>query len=144
MSSIGYRQNEIVAEFSKFSHWEERYRYIIKLGQKLGPMDERLKVEENKVKGCQSQVWISARLNEERKLEFIADSDALIVRGLVSLLLRVYSQATCSEILSAQPHFVSQLGLDSYLSPSRANGLYSMIKQIKYYAMAYQTLIDKE
>ena len=143
MGSIEQRQNEIVSEFSRFSDWEQRYRHLIQLGQELRGMDESLKVEENKVSGCQSQVWMVVTTNESRQLEFMADSEALIVRGLLSLLLRVYSRASCSEILHSSSHFIVELGLDHHLSPSRANGLHSMIKKIKYYAMAYQALLNK-
>ena len=142
MNLIKERQDKILLEFSRFSNWEERYRYLIHLGRKLEGMDESLKTEENKVKGCQSQVWISVTLKGQ-ELEFVADSDALIVRGLLSLLLRVYSGACCLEILHSSSDFISELGLDTHLSPSRSNGLYSMMKQIKYYAMAYQALLKE-
>lgn len=134
--SLKDRQNEIVAEFSGLTDWENRYKKLIELGKALPELPDSKKLEDFKVKGCQSQVWIHARMEDGRIL-FEADSDALLVRGLVALLLRVYSNATPAEILSTPPDFVKEIGLESKLSPSRANGLFSMIKQMKFYAMAF-------
>jgi cysteine desulfuration protein SufE len=133
------RQRQIVAEFSNLKDWEERYKKLIELGKSLPDLPDAKKIEDYKVKGCQSQVWIHASLRDGRVI-FEADSDALLVRGLVALLLRAYSEATPAEILSTPPEFVKEIGLESKLSPSRANGLFSMIKQIKFYAMAFQSL----
>jgi cysteine desulfuration protein SufE len=130
------RQREVVAEFAGLAGWEERYKKLIELGKALPHLPDAKKSEDYKVKGCQSQVWIHASMKDGRVI-FEADSDALLVRGLVALLLRVYSDATPKEILETQPDFVKEIGLESKLSPSRANGLFSMIKQMKYYAMAF-------
>ncbi|MGZ6480491.1 MAG: SufE family protein [Bdellovibrionales bacterium] len=139
MSLLLDRQKKIVAEFSGLSNWEDRYKKLIELGKALPDLPDEKKLEDYKVKGCQSQVWFHAKL-VDGKVIFEADSDALLVRGLVALLLRIYSDATPDEILVTPPDFVKEIGLESKLSPSRANGLFSMIKQIKYYAMAFQAM----
>ena len=144
VSLIEERQKGIVVEFSKLSHWEDRYKYLIQLGRDLPVMDDKLRVEENRVRGCQSQVWMFVKLNQKNQLEFVADSEALIVRGLLSLLIRTYSRSSCDEILNSSVQFISDLGFDHHLSPSRSNGLYSIIKQIKYYAIAYSALLNKD
>ncbi len=136
---IAQRQKDIVAEFSGLADWEARYKKLIDIGKALPALPDAKKLEDFKVKGCQSQVWIHASVEGGRVI-FEADSDALLVRGLVALLLRVYSNATPKEILETPPDFVKEIGLESKLSPSRANGLFSMIKQMKYYAMAFQAL----
>lgn len=136
------RQQQIVAEFAGLSDWEARYKKLIELGKALPELPASKKLEDFKVKGCQSQVWIHARL-DEGKVIYEADSDALLVRGLVALLLRVYSGAAPAEIIHTAPDFVKEIGLESKLSPSRANGLFSMIKQIKYYAMAFQSILER-
>ncbi len=133
------RQQQIVSDFSGLSDWEDRYKKLIELGKALPELPEAKKTEDAKVKGCQSQVWMHARL-EDGKVVFEADSDALLVRGLVALLLKVYSRSTPDEILATPPDFVREIGLESKLSPSRANGLFAMIKQMKYYAMAFKAL----
>ena len=137
--SLLERQKQVVTEFSGLSDWEDRYKKLIDFGKSLPDLPEEKKLEDYKVKGCQSQVWMHARL-EQGKIVFEADSDAILVRGLVALLLRVYSNATPQEILATPPDFVKEIGLESKLSPSRANGLFSMIKQMKFYAMAFQTM----
>ncbi len=134
--TLSERQKQIVAEFAGLHDWEERYKKLIEIGKSLPELPDAKKLEDFKVKGCQSQVWMHARL-EDGRIIFEGDSDALLVRGLVALLLRVYSDATPTEILNTPPEFVKQIGLESKLSPSRANGLFSMIKQIKFYAMAF-------
>jgi cysteine desulfuration protein SufE len=134
--SMMERQKQIVAEFGGLSDWEDRYKKLIELGKNLSDLPESKKLDDYKVKGCQSQVWMHARIEDGRVI-FEADSDALLVRGLVALLLRVYSNATPVEILNTPPDFVKEIGLESKLSPSRANGLFSMIKQMKFYAMAF-------
>lgn len=136
---LSTRQQQIVAEFSGFSDWEDRYKKLIEFGKQLPDLPDAKKTEDSKVKGCQSQVWMHARL-ENGRVMYEADSDALLVRGLVSMLLKVYSGATPVEIISTPPDFVKEIGLESKLSPSRANGLFSMIKQMKFYAMAFQAL----
>jgi cysteine desulfuration protein SufE len=134
------RQQEIIREFSSITDWEDRYKKLIELGKSLPDLPDEKKQEDFKVKGCQSQVWMHARI-QDGKIHFEADSDALLVRGLVHLLLRVYSDATPEEILNTPPDFVKEIGLETKLSPSRANGLFSMIKQMRFYALAFQTMM---
>jgi len=134
------RGDQISAEFSKLSSWEDRYKKIIALGKALPDLPEELRTEEAKVKGCQSQVWLHAKLNSRGEIEFQGDSDALLVKGLVALLLKIYSGSTPKEILTTPPDFLKAIGFEGNLSPSRANGLFSMIKQIRYYATAYGVL----
>jgi cysteine desulfuration protein SufE len=133
------RQKQLVAEFASFSDWEDRYKKLIEFGKKLPDLPEAKKTEDARVKGCQSQVWMHAHM-DGRNVIFEADSDALLVRGLVAMLLRIYSNAAPAEIINTAPDFVREIGLESKLSPSRGNGLFSMIKQMKYYAMAFQSL----
>ena len=136
------RQNQLVSEFSQLRSWEDRYKKLIAIGKELPPMDESKKSEDVKVKGCQSQVWLVATVDSEKRVHFEADSDAMIVRGLVALLLRIYSNAMADEILSTPPEFVKKIGFETNLSPSRANGLYSLIKQIMRYATAFKILAE--
>lgn len=138
---MSQRQLKIVEEFSALQNWEERYKRIIERGKTLKDFPKDLYDDKYKVRGCQSQVWLHARLTPEGLVEFSADSDALIVKGLVALLLEVYSLATPSEILQASPNFLKEIGLDGQLSPSRANGLYAMVKQIFYYAQALEAVL---
>lgn len=133
------RQQQIVAEFTGLSDWEDRYKKLIEFGKRLPELPAAKKTEDVKVKGCQSQVWMHARFEGEQVI-FEADSDALLVRGLVAMLVFVYSGSTPAEVLSTAPDFIKDIGLESKLSPSRANGLFSMVKQMKYYAMAFQAL----
>lgn len=137
MNLITERSNKIVDSFMQIKDWEDRYSQIIQLGKDLAPMSEELKIESNKVKGCQSQVWLSVQ-EREGKLFFLADSDASIVKGIVALLVEVYSGSTPEEILNFRSDFIDKIGLRQHLSMSRANGLNSMIKQIGFYALAYQ------
>ena len=127
----------IVDDFLKFSNWEDRYKHLITLGKSLGPMQEEHKTEVNKIKGCQSQVWLHAELVGD-KIIFTADSDASIVKGVIALLVQVYSGSTPDEILVTKPTFLEEIGLKEHLSMSRANGLTAMIKQISFYAMAFK------
>ena len=138
--SIASRTQNIVAEFQSLPTWEERYKRLIERGKKMGDLPDEKKQEEAKVRGCQSQVWLHARLDDQGKIVFEADSDAMIVKGLVALLLEVYSHATPDEILATSPQFLKDLGFESHLSPSRANGLYAMVRQIMYYATAFKAL----
>lgn len=134
--SMTDRQREIIELFSALPTWEDRYKKLIALGKELPEMPEDLKKEDLKVKGCQSQVWLHARM-EDGKVIYTADSDAVLVKGLVAVLLRLYSVATPQEILATPPDFIKEIGLDGKLSPSRANGLHAMVKQMKLYAMAF-------
>lgn len=131
------RVKNIIEEFSRFEGWEERYKYLIGLGKDLKPMNEDKKTEDNKVRGCQSQVWLYPEW-VEGKIHFTADSDAAIAKGIVALLVRVYSEASPEDILSTRPNFVEEIGLKQHLSMNRANGLASMLKQISLYAVAFQ------
>lgn len=135
------RIDQLKKEFDTLVQWEDRYKKLIDWGKALPSAPPSLHTEENKIKGCQSQVWLSTKLNEDKTLHFEADSDALIVKGLVALLLGVYQDLAPSEILQTSPQFLKDLGLESHLSPSRANGLQAMVKQIQYYATAYQFLL---
>lgn len=137
--SISDKQQALLKEFSNLEDWEQRYKAIIQKGKSLPLMEDQYKTDDNKVRGCQSQVWIHAEFNSEAKtISFQADSDAMIVKGLVAVLLEVYSDSTPDEILSTPVDFLKELGLQQHLSPSRANGLYSMLKQIIFYATAFK------
>ena len=131
-------QNEIIDEFSMFEDWEERYQYMIDLGKDLPLIDEKYKTNDNIIKGCQSKVWVHADLDED-KINFTADSDAIITKGIIAILIRVFSNQHPKDILEANTDFIDEIGLKEHLSPTRANGLVSMIKQLKLYAIAYQT-----
>ncbi|HSJ12427.1 MAG TPA: SufE family protein [Gillisia sp.] len=141
MSNIKEIQAEIVEEFSMFDDWMQRYEYMIELGKSLPLIEEKYKVDENLIKGCQSKVWVHADL-EGDKLVFTADSDAIITKGIVALLVRVFSNQHPKDILEADTTFIDEIGLKEHLSPTRANGLVSMIKQLKMYAVAYQTQLN--
>jgi cysteine desulfuration protein SufE len=138
---INNRIEQLKVEFSSFSDWEDKYKHIIGLGKALEEMPEDLKTEENKVKGCQSQVWLHATL-VDGKIIFQADSDASIVKGIISVLVGVYSNSTPEDVLGTKPDFLDEIGLRQHLSMSRANGLSSMVKQISIYALAFQTKIN--
>ncbi|MBE7645031.1 SufE family protein [Tenacibaculum finnmarkense] len=131
-------QEEIIDEFSMFDDWMERYEYIIDLGKSLPIIKDSFKLDENLIKGCQSKVWLYSELAGDSIL-FTADSDAILTKGIVALLLRVYSNQTPQAILAAKTDFIDEIGLKEHLSPTRANGLVSMIKQIKMYAIAQQS-----
>ncbi|MFK8058911.1 MAG: SufE family protein [Polaribacter sp.] len=131
-------QEEIIDEFSMFDDWMERYEYIIELGKSLPIINDAYKLDQNLIKGCQSKVWLYSELDED-KVKFTADSDAILTKGIVALLLRVYSEQKPANILAAETSFIDEIGLKEHLSPTRANGLVSMIKQIKMYAIAQQT-----
>jgi cysteine desulfuration protein SufE len=137
MNQIQARQEDIVTEFEALASWEDRYKKLIDMGRHLEEMPEQYKTEHNKVKGCQSQVWLFAQLNDEGGMLLFGDSDALLVKGLVAVLLRAYSGAKPEEILHTPPEFLKTLGFEGNLSPSRANGLHSMLKQIKFFATAF-------
>ena len=137
MMSIKEKQQELIDDFTFLSDWEQKYEYIIDLGKELKGLPEEKKKEDILIKGCQSQVWLDAELRDG-KIFFLADSDGILPKGIISLLVGVYSGHTAEEILAADFDFISEIGLQEFLSPSRANGLASMIKQIKFYAVAYQ------
>ena len=131
------RSQKLVEEFRSFQQWEDRYKKIIQMGKNLPDLPEEFRQEKFLVKGCQSQVWLHAELDDEGKMLLKADSDALIVKGLVAVLLQVYSGLTPKEVLASSPQFMEDLGFKESLSPSRANGFVSMIKQIMLYAQAF-------
>ena len=137
VKSINDIQEEIIEEFSFFDDWMEKYEHIIAFGKELPELDETYKVDENLVKGCQSRVWLNAELENDR-LKFEADSDAIITKGLVGLMVRVLSDHPPQEIAEADLYFIDRIGLREHLSPNRANGLASMIKKMKMYGLAYQ------
>ncbi len=132
-------QQEIINEFSAFEDWMDKYAYLIELGNELPPLEEKYKTDQNIIRGCQSQVWINAEYSEG-KIEYRGESDALIVKGLVSLVLRVVNGRTPDEIINADFHFIDSIGLKEHLSPTRSNGLLAMIKQIKLYAVAFKKI----
>jgi cysteine desulfuration protein SufE len=134
-------QNEIIDEFSYFEDWEERYQYMIDLGKTLPIIEDQYKTEDNIIKGCQSKVWVHANL-EDDKINFTADSDAIITKGIIAILIRAFSNQHPKDIIEANTDFIDKIGLKEHLSPTRANGLVSMIKQIKLYAIANQTQLN--
>ena len=142
--TINEIQDEIIEEFEGLTDWMDRYAYIIDLGNTLPYYPEALKTPENLIEGCQSRVWIDAKEEADGELKFEADSDALIVKGIVALLLRVLSGHTPQEILDADLYFIDKIGLKEHLSPTRSNGLVSMVKQIHNYALAYKTKQDAQ
>ncbi|MBO5660505.1 MAG: SufE family protein [Bacteroidaceae bacterium] len=131
-------QDEIIEEFSDFDDWMDRYQLLIDIGSEQEPLDEKYKIEKNLIDGCQSRVWLQADLIDGR-IHFQAESDALIVKGIVSLLVRVLSDHTPQEIIDADLYFIERIGLREHLSPTRSNGLLAMLKQMKMYALAYRT-----
>ena len=137
MSTLKERADAITAEFVKAPDWESRYKLLISMGKALPDLPDDLRTEDAKVNGCQSQVWLYAQKNAQGQIIFQGDSDALLVKGLVALLLKIYSGSTAQEILTTPPDFLKAIGFEGNLSPSRANGLFSMLKQIRYYAMAF-------
>ena len=135
--TIQEAEQEIIEELSDYEDWMDKYQRLIDLGNEQEPLDEKYKTESNLIDGCQSRVWLQADY-EDGKIHFQAESDALIVKGIVSLLLRVFSDRTPDEILNADLRFIEEIGLKEHLSPTRSNGLVAMIKQIRLYAMAFK------
>jgi cysteine desulfuration protein SufE len=135
--------DQIVSEFSYFEDWMDKYNYLIEMGKSLPMIEEKYKVDSNLITGCQSRVWLHADF-EDGRIFFTADSDAVITKGIVNLLIRVFSGHTPREIIDAQTEFLDSIGLKEHLSPTRSNGLLSMIKQIKLYALAYKTQQDQK
>lgn len=134
-------QKDIIEEFSMFDDWEERYQYMIDLGKSLPIIDEKFKTEDHIIKGCQSKVWVHAEMLNDLVV-FTADSDAIITKGIIAILIRVFSNQSPQAIIDANTDFIDEIGLKDHLSPTRANGLVSMIKQLKMYAIAYQTQLQ--
>lgn len=137
MQTVDEVQQGIIDEFSLFSDWMDKYAYIIEQGNALEPLDEQYKTPENLIKGCQSRVWLQTEYRDGR-LFFGAESDALIVKGLLALVLRVFSGRTPGEIIGSDLRFMKEIGLTEHLSPTRSNGLLSVIQQVRYYAVAYK------
>jgi len=138
VSSIQERKEEIIDEFSMFDDWMQKYEYMIELGKTLPMIDEKYKVEENVIKGCQSKVWVYAEMDDDQ-VSYTADSDAIITKGIIAILIRVFSGQKPEDIINADTSFIDEIGLKEHLSPTRANGLVSMIKQMKMYAIAYNS-----
>ena len=139
---ISDTQNEIVEEFAGLGEWMERYNYLIDLGKNLPMIDQAFRNDEYLIRGCQSRVWLNADLRDG-KVYYTADSDAIITKGIAALMIRVFTGHTPDEILKADLHFIDRIGLKEHLSPTRSNGLVSMINQMRYYAMAYQAKQQK-
>jgi len=135
--TINERQDEIIDEFTGLDDWMDRYQLLIDIGNDQDPLPEQYKTDQNLIDGCQSRVWLQADYRDGR-IYFAAESDALIVKGIVSLLIRVLSNATPQEIIDADLYFIDQIGLKDHLSPTRSNGLVAMVKQMRLYALAYQ------
>lgn len=138
--TIEEKQSEIISEFNDIDDWMDRYSYIIDLGNSLPPIDEALKTPDHLIEGCQSRVWLDARRDDDGKIRFTADSDAIIVKGIISLLVQVLDGHTPDEILEADLHFINDIGLAENLSPTRSNGLLAMLRQIRAYAMAFKAI----
>ena len=141
MATINEIQDSIIEEFSDFEDWLDRYQLLIDLGGDQDPLPEEYKTDNNLIEGCQSRVWLQADL-VDGKVQFRAESDALIVKGIVSLLIKVYSGHTPDEILEVEPYFVEAIGLKEHLSPTRSNGLLAMIKQMRLYALAFKAKMN--
>jgi len=135
--NIAETEREIINEFALFDSWDDKYEYIIDLGKRLAPLDPKYKIDENRVRGCQSSVWLVADF-KDGKLFFQADSDAVIVKGLISMLIRVLNKRTPDEIIEAKMDFIREIGMTTHLAQTRSNGLLSMVKQMKHYALAYK------
>lgn len=142
--TIDEKQNQIIEEFSEIDDWMDRYGYIIDLGNSLPAIDESLKTPEHLIEGCQSRVWLDAAMDDSGKVHFTADSDAIIVKGIISLLIDVLNDHTPDEILNADLRFIDAIGLAENLSPTRSNGLLAMVKQMRMYALAFKSLQDKQ
>lgn len=139
---IREKEKEIVEEFAMFEDWDSKYEYLIDLGKELPSIGEEYKTDQYRIKGCQSQVWLNAELREGR-IRFYADSDAIITKGIIALLVRVFDNETPEDIMAADLNFINEIGLNAHLSPTRSNGLLSMIKQMKMFAIAFRTKTDE-
>ena len=141
--SINEIQDQIIEEFSVYDEWLDKYEYLIELANTLDVIEDTKKTPDNIIQGCQSRVWLDASLDEDGTLSFRADSDAIITKGIIALLIRVYNHQKPDDIVNAELYFVDEIGLSANLSPTRANGLLAMIKQIRYYALAFRALEKK-
>lgn len=140
--SVADEQDKMVEKFSEIEEWDDKYSLLIKMGKDLGELDPTIKIDKNKISGCQSQVWMHAKLKDDKMIIF-GDSDAMIVKGLVALLIKVYSNQNPEDILSSPPQFLNEIGIDKHLSPTRKNGLGAMLKQIQLFALAFKALNSK-
>lgn len=138
--TINERQDEVIEEFEMFEDWMNKYEYLISLGKELPLIEEAKKTEENIIKGCQSRVWLAADMNDS-KIQFTADSDAIITKGIISLMIRILTESSPKEIMETELYFIDKVGLKEHLSPTRSNGLVSMVKQMKMYAIAYSSKV---
>ena len=138
MKTINELQDEVIEEFSDFDDWMDKYQLLIDLGNEQEPLDEKYKTEQNLIDGCQSRVWLQADM-EDGNVVFQAESDALIVKGIIALLIKVVSGHTPDEILNSDLYFIEKIGLKEHLSPTRSNGLLAMVKQMRMYALAFQS-----
>ena len=136
-------QDEIIAEFSEYEDWMDKYQLLIDLGNEQEPLDEKYKNESNLIEGCQSRVWLQADLTETGTIHFQAESDALFVKGIIALLIKVLDNQTPDDILNADLYFIEQIGLREHLSPTRSNGLLSMMKQMRMYALAFKAKLEE-
>jgi len=141
--TINEIQDQIIEEFELFDDWTDKYEYIIEMGKKLPDLDAEFKIDENKIKGCQSNVWLTSEIKDS-KLNFFADSDAVIVKGLVSMLIRVLSGHSPDDIANADLYFIDKIGMTQHLAQTRSNGLLSMVKQMKFYGLAYKAKMSKD
>jgi cysteine desulfuration protein SufE len=139
MATINETQDELIEEFGLFEDWADKYEYLIDLGKKLSPMNDAFKTEENVIKGCQSKVWLHAEKQGDQVV-FFADSEAIIVKGMISMLIRVLSNHTAAEIVQADLYFIDQIGMSQHLAQTRSNGLVAMVKQMKNYAVAFHAI----
>ncbi len=138
MNTINEIQDEIIEEFADIDDWMDKYAYIIELGNAVPAIEEKYKTPSNIIEGCQSRVWLNAEITNDGKVEFEADSDAIIVKGIISLLIRVLNGHTPDEIMDADLYFINKIGLQDHLSPTRSNGLLAMVKQMRFYALAFK------
>jgi cysteine desulfuration protein SufE len=140
--TIEEKQQDVIEQFGDMDDWMDKYGYIIELGSALPPIDEKHRTPNNLIEGCQSRVWLTADLTDEGKIVYTADSDAIIVKGIISLLIEVLSDQTPEDIINSDLHFIDEIGLSEHLSPTRSNGLTAMVKQMKLYAVAYKAKAD--
>ena len=141
--SINEIQDQIIEEFSVYEEWLDKYEYLIELANTLDVIEDTKKTPDNIIQGCQSRVWLDSSLDEDGTLSFRADSDAIITKGIIALLIRVFNHQKPDDIINANLYFIDEIGLSANLSPTRANGLLAMIKQIRYYALAFRALEKK-
>lgn len=142
--SIKEKEQQLIAEFSQFDDWGDKYMHLMTYGRKLQKYDEKFRDDKYLIQGCQSRVWLHASLNENNKMTLQADSDSEITKGIVSLLINLYSDETPDDVLSADTVFLSEIGLQEHLTPTRSNGLSSMLKQIRLYALVFKTKLQKQ